>query len=348
MSIRAEQIDYSYGRRRVLHSLDLDVGVGATLLLGPNGAGKSTLLEVLASVRRAARGSVTIAGVGAPGPDRAALQRYRRAVAWLPQTVTPYPGVRVREHVALAGWLKGMSKAEAWEASARALEQVALSDKATDPVKSLSGGQTRRLGIAGALVHDARVILLDEPTASLDPAQRRRFRSVIEPIAAERTVLISSHDIRLRRRARRRADAFRWHRRGVLAGLSVERQRHGPDRTRLRSLGGGRGVTRTVFPLVAHPAVFLFLPTLALEVLFGFAQGMKGWVSGYWVGVASSATEYMVFACAFAALTSALVASRIAAAVCENWRRPARPCRSCGPRSGPRLQGRRFCKAWDC
>ncbi|WP_292868860.1 ATP-binding cassette domain-containing protein [Microbacterium sp.] len=194
MSIRAEQIDYSYGRRRVLHSLDLDVGVGATLLLGPNGAGKSTLLEVLASVRRAARGSVTIAGVGAPGPDRAALQRYRRAVAWLPQTVTPYPGVRVREHVALAGWLKGMSKAEAWEASARALEQVALSDKATDPVKSLSGGQTRRLGIAGALVHDARVILLDEPTASLDPAQRRRFRSVIEPIAAERTVLISSHD----------------------------------------------------------------------------------------------------------------------------------------------------------
>lgn len=194
MPIYAEQVSFSYGRKRVLHSIDLEFGNGATLLLGPNGAGKSTFLEVLASVRRPAQGSVTIDEVGGPGVERAALRKYRSVIAWLPQSVAPYPGVRVREHVALAGWLKGMPRATAWEASHAALEMVALTEKANDAVKSLSGGQMQRLGIAGALVHDARVILLDEPTASLDPVQRRNFRSLLIPLAEERTVIVSSHD----------------------------------------------------------------------------------------------------------------------------------------------------------
>lgn len=194
MPIRAEHVDFSYGRRRALHSIDLELGAGTTLLLGPNGAGKSTLLEILASVRRPSSGTVVVDGVGEPGPGGAALRRYRSAVAWLPQAVTPYPGVRVREHVALSGWLKGMTRSAAWDASLSALRRVALEDRADDAVKTLSGGQTRRLGIAGALVHDARVILLDEPTANLDPAQRRRFRSILQPLAADRTVVVSSHD----------------------------------------------------------------------------------------------------------------------------------------------------------
>jgi ABC-2 type transport system ATP-binding protein len=100
----------------------------------------------------------------------------------------------VREHVAYAGWLKNMSKDDAWTASKRALELVDLSDRADHQVQKLSGGQQRRVGIAGALVHDARVILLDEPTAGLDPAQRRKFRDVLELIANGRIVVMSSHD----------------------------------------------------------------------------------------------------------------------------------------------------------
>jgi ABC-type multidrug transport system ATPase subunit len=115
-------------------------------------------------------------------------------VAWLPQAISIYPGVNVREYVALSGWLKGMTRGAAWEASTRALEQVALSGRAQDSVSKLSGGQRRRLGIAGAIVHDAQVILLDEPTANLDPAQRRRFRDTLQTLNEERTVIVSSHD----------------------------------------------------------------------------------------------------------------------------------------------------------
>jgi ABC-type multidrug transport system ATPase subunit len=194
MTIRAVQVSYTYARRPALRSVSLECGQGATLLLGPNGAGKSTLLEIFASLRRPRPGIVEIDGIGSPGPSAAALKRYRSAIAWLPQKFVPYPGVNVREHVALAGWLKGMTKREAWSGSRAALGCVGLLERADDTVRSLSGGQARRLGIAGALIHDARVVLLDEPTASLDPAQRRRFRDVIAGVAETRTVIISSHE----------------------------------------------------------------------------------------------------------------------------------------------------------
>ncbi|MDT0182143.1 ATP-binding cassette domain-containing protein [Microbacterium sp. ARD31] len=194
MSITATDVSYAFGRKEVLHNISISFDAGATLLLGPNGAGKSTTLEVLASLRRPQAGDTEIAGVGKPGPKRRQLASYRAALSWLPQTFVPYPGLKVREQVALAGWLKGMSRTDAWDKASRALEHVTLKEKEAEPVKSLSGGQLRRLGIAGALVHDARVILMDEPTAGLDISQRQRFHSLITEIGASRTVVVSSHD----------------------------------------------------------------------------------------------------------------------------------------------------------
>ncbi len=194
MSIWATNVSYAFGRHSVLHDVTVEFRPGASLLLGPNGAGKSTLLETLASLRRPQAGETSIAGVGGPGPSRAMLRRYRGALAWLPQTFAPYPGVNVREHVALAGWLKGMSRRDAWDRAGRALSDVDMAEKEKAAVKTLSGGQRRRLAIAGALVHDARVLLLDEPTAGLDLSQRRRFHDLVAELSDTRTIVVSSHD----------------------------------------------------------------------------------------------------------------------------------------------------------
>jgi ABC-type multidrug transport system ATPase subunit len=194
MSLDLTDISFSYGSRQVLNDITTVFPRGATALLGPNGAGKSTLLELLASVRVADHGEVQLDGVGPLQRRAAPLRRYRRAVAWLPQSVTVYPGLKLREHVAYEGWLKGMDRRSAWREAEAALDVVGLLPKAGELANRLSGGQRRRLGIAGALVHQAQVVLLDEPTAGLDPAQRKTFRTVLERIAADRVVVVSSHD----------------------------------------------------------------------------------------------------------------------------------------------------------
>lgn len=194
MSLIINELGYSYGHNKVMRGLSADFSGGATVLLGPNGAGKSTLLELIASLRVPDEGSVEIEGIAYSQGRRRERSAYRRAIAWLPQKFVPFPGLRVREQVAYSGWLKGMSKSDAWEKSRIALDFVNLAARASDPVKNLSGGQQKRVGIAGALVHDAKVLLLDEPTAGLDPTQRKMFREVLGSIAQERTVIVSSHD----------------------------------------------------------------------------------------------------------------------------------------------------------
>ncbi|MFD5369971.1 ATP-binding cassette domain-containing protein [Streptomyces sp. NPDC127103] len=163
----------------------------STVLLGPNGAGKSTLMALAASHLAPTRGTVTYRG-NAPSTrkDRAP---YRRAVAWIPQQITPIPGLTVREQAAYAGWLKGMSKRAAWHASARAIARVGLEPLAERKSHQLSGGQLRRLGIAGALTHQSELILMDEPTAGLDPTQRGVFRELVGELSQSVQVIVSTH-----------------------------------------------------------------------------------------------------------------------------------------------------------
>jgi len=114
-------------------------------------------------------------------------------VGWLPQQVTAVPGLRAREQVAYAGWLKGLSRSDAWERAEAALTRVGLQTLATRKTNQLSGGQLRRIGIAQCLVHDAQILLLDEPTAGLDPVQRQVFRDLLSEIDGGVDIIVSTH-----------------------------------------------------------------------------------------------------------------------------------------------------------
>lgn len=191
--LKATVARFAYRRDRPqLDGIEMTLTPGRTVLLGPNGAGKTTLLKVIAGVL-AYDGSLTVDDVPYSTTTRRP-RSFRRAVGWLPQDVTPFPNLSVREHVAYVGWLKGLTVKQAWHDAGAALDAVGLASRAREAAGSLSGGQTRRLGIAGVLVHDAAYLLLDEPTAGLDPRERERLVEILRPIEKERAVLISTHD----------------------------------------------------------------------------------------------------------------------------------------------------------
>ncbi|MFI9627419.1 ATP-binding cassette domain-containing protein [Streptomyces sp. NPDC052042] len=192
MSVEFTACTYQYRRGVVvLDRLDLVFPPGRTVLLGPNGAGKSTLLALAASALAPESGSVSYGGLNPA--FRVQRKEYRRRVGWMPQEIDAMPGMTAREQVAYAGWLKGMSRSHAWEAAVGALDAVSLTDKADSQSSALSGGQRRRLGVAQTLVHGAELILMDEPTAGLDPAQRRVFRGIVGRLSGHAHVIVSTH-----------------------------------------------------------------------------------------------------------------------------------------------------------
>ncbi|MFD0254578.1 ATP-binding cassette domain-containing protein [Streptomyces sp. NPDC127113] len=191
MTLELSNCTYGYRRWKqpVLRDFSYALPEGLTVLLGPNGAGKSTLLKLAASVNKPQQGRVTLDG------EPAGTAAYRQAVAWMPQDIVPMPTLTAREYVAYVGWLKGMNRAEAWQQARRALGRVNLADQAGTRTNRLSGGQLRRVGVAGALVHGARILLLDEPTAGMDPYQRRVFRDILRTLTDDVRVLLSTHDV---------------------------------------------------------------------------------------------------------------------------------------------------------
>ncbi|MEU0676273.1 ATP-binding cassette domain-containing protein [Streptomyces sp. NPDC006172] len=194
MTLTFRECTFRYrGGDDVIHSLDLAFTSGATVLLGPNGAGKSTLLSLGASALRPRSGDVTFDGLSPWNRKQSAT--YRASVAWLPQKPSFLSGMTCRQHVTYAGWLKGMAQRDASNASGEALERVGLAEQADRKVSDLSGGQQQRVAIAQALVHRAKVLLLDEPTVGLDPKQRRSFLQLIASLRNETQVIVSTHDI---------------------------------------------------------------------------------------------------------------------------------------------------------
>ncbi|WP_340560625.1 ATP-binding cassette domain-containing protein [Streptomyces sp. GSL17-111] len=194
MTLLLDRVTFRYHRwdRPVLSGFTYEVpGSGLTILLGPNGAGKSTMMSLLAGTVEPLAGRVRLKDSALTSVDR----EYRRHVAWLPQRVPTSRQLTAREYVAYVAWLKGESRARAWERAETALDQVGLAEQSARRTAKLSGGQLRRVGIACALAHDARVILLDEPTAGLDPHQRTVFRDVVREVAGRIPVLMSTHDI---------------------------------------------------------------------------------------------------------------------------------------------------------
>ena len=189
--IRAEGLRVRAGRRMAVDGLDLTMGVGVHGVLGPNGAGKTTLVRSLATVLPPAQGALTLLGQAVN--RRLDLRGLRRQIGYLPQEFGFYRRFTVREFVEYLAWLKEMPRREVPGAVQRAIDRVGLTNRADDRLKTLSGGMVRRAGIAQAIVNDPRILLLDEPTAGLDPDQRLDFRALLRDLATDTCVLVSTH-----------------------------------------------------------------------------------------------------------------------------------------------------------
>lgn len=188
--LEARDVSFSYSRWRrrwVVSSFHWRVTPGAiTLLLGPNGAGKSTLLKLLAGYDVPTSGTVLYQGKS----DRDSLFA---GVGWMPQAIRPARGLKAREQLEYAAWVAGSNRKEAVELARNALKLVRLADKAEIRSDQLSGGQLRRLGLAQACVRGGEVLLLDEPTAGLDPAQAINFRELLGTLGYPGGIVISTH-----------------------------------------------------------------------------------------------------------------------------------------------------------
>lgn len=179
-----------FGEKKALNGVSLQIGPGMFGLLGRNGAGKTTLMRILSSLLRPSGGTVTICGVPAGGSHAGEI---RKLVGYLPQDFSIYPNMTVYQAMDYLGTLSGLTAAQRKERIPALLAKVNLDDCRKIRVKALSGGMKRRLGIAQAILHDPRVLIVDEPTAGLDPEERVRFRNLLQEIAAQRIVLLSTH-----------------------------------------------------------------------------------------------------------------------------------------------------------
>jgi ABC-type multidrug transport system ATPase subunit len=169
----------------------LEAGPGVFGLLGPNGAGKTSLLRMMATVLPPTSGTLRLLGrdPGGYGPRR----EIRRRLGYLPQTLGYYPGFTVTDFVEYFALLKDMPPRQVPLAVAAAIEQVGLGDRARAKLRTLSGGMLRRAGIAQAIVNEPGLLLLDEPTAGLDPEQRVAFRDLLRDLGQRATVVVSTH-----------------------------------------------------------------------------------------------------------------------------------------------------------
>ncbi|MFI5490879.1 MULTISPECIES: ATP-binding cassette domain-containing protein [Micromonospora] len=164
------------------------VGRGVTALLGPNGAGKTTLIKCIVGLARPDQGRVVIDGRNVS--DGKAAQAL---IGYVPQNPS-LPGLaKVRDLVAYAAWLSGVDAARTDKAVDVALDKMQALDLGSRRIRTLSGGQRQRVALATGIVHDPRIVILDEPTVGLDPGQRLKVREVIRHLGTERPVLLSTH-----------------------------------------------------------------------------------------------------------------------------------------------------------
>ncbi|MEU2021014.1 ATP-binding cassette domain-containing protein [Streptomyces sp. NPDC016469] len=193
-TVKVSRLTVRHRRRTALDAVDLTFGPGVHGLLGPNGAGKTSLIRVLSTAAAPDAGRIELLGaeVGSASDHRARAE-VRRRLGYLPQEFGYYAGFTVREFVAYVAWLKEMDGARVAAAVERAVDRVGLADRIDSRMKTLSGGMLRRVGIAQAIVNEPELLLLDEPTAGLDPEQRVEFRALMRDLGESATVILSTH-----------------------------------------------------------------------------------------------------------------------------------------------------------
>lgn len=186
--IEIRNVDKFYGRKQALKNVNLTINQGMFGLLGRNGAGKTTLMKSLATLHTVQRGSIVVCGIPI---DEA--KEIRSITGYLPQDFSMYPSMTVLESLDYLGVLSGMKQPLREKRIKKLLKRVNLTEHKHKKVRALSGGMKRRLGIAQALLHEPKVLIVDEPTAGLDPEERIRFRNLLCEVAEERIVILSTH-----------------------------------------------------------------------------------------------------------------------------------------------------------
>jgi ABC-2 type transport system ATP-binding protein len=191
MNIEITDVTRRFGRTQAVAGVSLQAGPGVLGLLGPNGAGKTSLLRMLATVIPPTTGTLRL--LGRDPRSYTPRREIRRRLGYLPQNLGYYPGFTVTEFVEYFALLKEMPAAAVPAAVAAAVERVDLGGRARAKLRTLSGGMLRRVGIAQAIVNQPDLLLLDEPTAGLDPEQRVAFRALLRDLAQTATVIVSTH-----------------------------------------------------------------------------------------------------------------------------------------------------------
>jgi len=172
-----------------LRDFTLELGPGVLGLLGPNGAGKSTLMRILATITKATTGVVTWNGEDiAKSPDEV-----RAVLGYLPQDFGVYPNLNAVEFLEYMAAIKGLDGKAAHKRIEELLQVVNLTEVRKRPLGGFSGGMKQRVGIAQALLNDPQLLIVDEPTAGLDPEERVRFRNLLSDLSGERIILLSTH-----------------------------------------------------------------------------------------------------------------------------------------------------------
>ncbi len=189
MELKTVGLTKTFGSKTAVKDLSMTLHSGVYGLLGANGAGKTTLMRLLCGLQTPTAGELLYNGrpIGDLG------EKYRSSLGYLPQNFVGYPGFTAEDFLLYIAALKGLPDNAARRKARQLLEEVDLSGECRRKVKTFSGGMKQRLGIAQAMLNDPRILILDEPTAGLDPKERVRFRNLISAFAKDRIVILSTH-----------------------------------------------------------------------------------------------------------------------------------------------------------
>jgi ABC-2 type transport system ATP-binding protein len=187
MELKVDRLTKQYKNKIAVDRISFSLQKGVTGLLGANGAGKTTLMRMISGILTPTGGDISYDGIDVSD------EKFRNILGYLPQDFGYYPEFTGADFLMYFSALKGLSKKDARVRTEELLEIVSLSDVAKKKIKTYSGGMKQRLGIAQALINRPEVLILDEPTAGLDPKERVKFRNVIEEIGKDNIVLLSTH-----------------------------------------------------------------------------------------------------------------------------------------------------------